>query len=358
MNNRSRIINTGLCKEVDRLPFFLCFGPWLETQERWRKEGLEEGKAWNEGFGFDPGFINVNVNLGFSPMFENEVLEDRGDTQLVRDTMGVVMEVHKRGLTVPRYVECPVKSKEDWDALKAMRLNPDDPARLPENWGQLVKFYNEGDYAVRIGDYPYGLFGTLRELMGVEECLIAFYEQPELVHEIMDYLTDFWISIYEKVLRDVKIDCIHIWEDMSGKGGSLISPKMVREFMVPNYRKIRAFADAHDIPLLSLDTDGDCTELVPVFLESGINIILPFEVAAGSDIADYRRKYPKLCISGGINKQEIAKGRDAIDRELERVREVLEQPGYLPGMDHAIHPEVSWEDFKYFTAKLKEIIGA
>ena len=100
---------------------------------------------------------------------------------------------------------------------------------MPEGFrrigGSLVKQYNEGEKIVQLGLYPYGLFGTLRDMMGVEELLVSFYEQPELIHDMMNYLTDFWLTMYEKVCKDVKVDAIHMWEDMSGKNGSLISPK-------------------------------------------------------------------------------------------------------------------------------------
>jgi uroporphyrinogen decarboxylase len=145
---------------------------------------------------------------------------------------------------------------------------------------------------------------------------------------------------------------------MSGKAGPLISPRMIREFIMPNYKKIKAFADAHGIPAIALDTDGDCTALVPLFMECGINLIMPFEVAAGSDILEYRQLYPGLGIMGGIDKIEIAKGREAIDRELIRILPMLSQNGYFAMLDHLIHPEISWEDFKYYTARLKDMIGA
>ncbi|MGI6706517.1 MAG: hypothetical protein ACOX6S_09840, partial [Clostridia bacterium] len=115
--------------------------------------------------------------------------------------------------------------------------------------------------------------------------------------------------------------------------------------------------DAHDIAIFSLDTDGDCTELIPLFLESGINLIYPFEVAAGCDIVAIRKQYPNLAIMGGIDKREIAKGKEAIDRELERVRELFAYSGYFPALDHLIHPEISWEDFQYLVWRLKEMIG-
>lgn len=357
MTNRERIINTGLCKEVDRLPFFFYFGPWTETIDRWKAEGMEEGMSWNEGFGFDAGIRMVGVNLGYYPAFEYKLIEERDTTKIIQDQLGVIQEVRKEGSSIPRYIEYPVKNREDWEKLKE-KLNPEDPGRFPQNWEQLVKEYNSGAHAIQIGAFPYGLFGTLRDMMGVEDLLVNFYDEAELIHDMMSYLTDFWLNIYEKVCKDVKVDIIHIWEDMSGCHGSLISPKMIREFMMPQYLKIRKFADEHDIPVIALDTDGDCEELAPLFLESGINILLPFEVAAGSDILEYRKKYPKLSIMGGIDKIEIAKGREAINKELERVADIFKHPGYFAALDHLIHPEISWEDYKYFVKRLKDYIGA
>ena len=356
MSNRERIVNTGLCKEVDRLPFYFYFGPWGETIDRWKTEGLSSDSSWDEEYDFDEGIVQMNVNLGYNPPFEHKLLEEKGDTRIVQTSQGIIQEERVHGSCIPRYLGYPVKNASDWEELKK-RLDPHDPGRFPENWPELVKEYNEGDKAVQIGSYPYGLFGTLRDMLGVEELLVNFYEAPELIQAMMDYLTDFWIEIYSKVVKEVKIDIIHIWEDMSGCHGSLISPKMIREFMLPNYLKIRRFADNNNIPLLALDTDGDCTQLTPLFLESGINIIMPFEVAAGSDIVDYRRKYPRLSIIGGIDKRELAKEKEDIDRELERVREIFQSPGYFPALDHLVHPEISLENFRYFVKKLKEPIG-
>jgi hypothetical protein len=92
-------------------------------------------------------------------------------------------------------------------------------------------------------------------------------------------------------------------------------------------------------------------------MESGINLIFPFEVAAGSDINVYRKKYPNLGIMGGIDKQEIAKGRQAIDRELERIKGIFDYSGYIAALDHLPHPQISWGDFQYFVNQLKKIIG-
>lgn len=357
MTNRERIIKTALCQETDRAPYILYLEAWDETYEKWEKEGFVPGTKISEALGYDNGFKVVQgVNLGLCPWFEEEVLEEKGDIVISRNYFGATIESIKGRETIPRFLDYPVKNMEDWQRLKAERLNPESPERFAENWAELCKEYKEGDYCIQLGDFPFGLFGTVRELMGVEEFLIAFYDQPELIHDMMDTLTDMWLNLYEKVIKDVRVDCIHIWEDMSGKQGPLISPDMMREFMVPNYQRIRKFADEHDIPFIMLDTDGNCDVIIPVLQEAGIDLLMPFEAAAGADVVRYREEHKKFAMLGGIDKQEIAKGPEAIDRELARIEPLLEENGYFPALDHLIHPDISWEDFQYYSRALKQMI--
>ena len=353
MTNQERIIATGLCQQTDRVPFFFYFGPWDEAVARWRTEGMPADKQWTDLADFDPGIATVWVNLGYHPRFEQKVLEDKGDTKIIVDERGVTQEIRSHGYTIPRYIDYPVKDRETWEQLKAERLDPEKPGRFPANFDEMVQGYIEAGKALQLGYYPYGLFGTLRDMMGAEELLMSFCYQPDLVHDMMDYLTDFWLAIYEKVCARCQIDIIHIWEDMSGKTGSLISPAMVREFMAPNYRRIRDFADTHGIKVVGVDTDGDPSQLILPFMESGINLMMPFEVRAGSDIVKFRRQYPDLAIMGGIDKLEIGMGKAAIDAEMERVKPMFDKPGYFPAMDHLIPPEISYPDFMHFLERLR-----
>jgi uroporphyrinogen decarboxylase len=132
---------------------------------------------------------------------------------------------------------------------------------------------------------------------------------------------------------------------------------MVRQFMMPGYRKIKEFAESKNIPLISVDSDGDVSELVPIMMENGVNHLFPFEVQAGCDVEEYRRKYPRLGIQGGLDKRALAQDREAIDRELARAERMLKHGGYIPGPDHVVPPDVPWENYKYFMERLREISG-
>ena len=355
LGNRERMIRTCLNMDIDRLPFWHWFGPWGETIERWRHEGLGE-KNWDHGFGFDAGFGALPVDLGLLPKYEWKVLSDDGDKRTIRDERGISFIEIKNHSTIPYYIDYPVKNRADWKALKEERFNPDTPGRFPPNWLDTIKLLKEKDAAIQIGGYPHGLFGTLRDLIGVEDLLVMFYDDPELIRDMTDYLTGFWISLYEKALHSVQIDHIHIWEDMSGKQGPLISPSMYREYITPNYKRIAAFAKKNGIPLVSVDTDGNMDVLMPLLKEAGVNLALPFEVQAGCDVNVYKTRYPDIGIIGGIDKRKIALGREETDRELARLAPMFEASGYIPMLDHLPHPEISYGDFCYFIESLRKRI--
>jgi uroporphyrinogen-III decarboxylase len=358
MNNRERFINCALNKPIDRSPFVPSFGPWWETIQRWQKENGKGENAWLEGFGYDTLIQQTGsyVNHLHYPAFQHRVLERKGNILICEDWLGIIVECVDSTSGIPKIIKSPVNNREEWKHFKNTRLDPNEKGRFPENWSELARHFNETDSPVQLGLFPCGLYGTLRDLMGVEGSLCAFYDDPELVKDILDYLTDFWIYIYEKICKDVKADIIHIWEDMSGKQGSLISPDMIKEFMLPNYRKIKDFAEANDIPIFSVDTDGNCEELIPLFADAGVNMMFPFEVAAGCDVVALRRKYPYMSMMGGIDKMEIAKGKVAIDKELERIKPLINKSGYFPTLDHCIPPEISYDDYYYYVNRLKAMI--
>ncbi len=355
MTNRERIIRTVLCQRVDRLPVLCDFGPWYETLQRWTTEGLEDPADWDKPLQLDEGIYKLNfVNLLFDPWFEKKVIRKTEDKIVRINHLGVTEEVFKDHSSLAKQLDFPVKTAEDWERIKKERMNPDSFTRFPSDFAEKIRQAKAADKVIRIGKYPYGLFGTIRELMGVEEFLCAFYTDPDLIHVMMNDLTDLWLAVYEKVLRYIQIDWIHIWEDMSGTNGSLISPKAVEKFMLPNYRRIADFAKQHNIPIFSVDTDGDCSELLPLFQKAGVNMVFPFEVKAGNDVVKIKAQYPNLCLMGGIDKSQLTMGTKEIDRELDRVAPLFHQTGYIPMLDHGAPPDIPYQNFIYFYQQIRK----
>ena len=186
---------------------------------------------------------------------------------------------------------------------------------------------------------------------------MAFHTMPDLIDEIMEHMTSVYLTVFEAVVREVRVDMIHIWEDMCGRQGPLISPTHWEQFMGPQYRRIFAFAREHDIPVISVDTDGNPDLIIPPMMNAGVNYLFPFEVAAGCDVNVLRDRYPTLGMMGGIDKRALANSPAAIDTELERVRPAVEKGRYIPDLDHLIPHDVSWRNYCYYASNLKRLVG-
>jgi uroporphyrinogen decarboxylase len=138
----------------------------------------------------------------------------------------------------------------------------------------------------------------------------------------------------------------------------MVSPAMVREMMLPHYRRLTSFLRSHGIEHVILDTDGDCRPLIPVFLEGGITGLFPWEVTNGQDIVEVREQYPRLQILGGIDKKALARGRAAIDQELEaKVPFMFRAGGFVATVDHGVSADISWENFCYYRERLADMLG-
>ena len=308
-------------------------------------------------FGLDQGMVHIPLEYWIYPRFEEEVLENHGDWIVWRDGGGIVKRDRVDRKSLPRWLGAPVNSRDEWEQLKAERLQPALEKRVPEDWPQQLGVYRHRDYPLAVGGHPAGFYGGARSLLGHESVLTAFYDAPQFLHDIMDYLADFWVSLYDQALDQVDVDVCFMWEDMCYRNGPLISPQLFRDFMLPNYKKVTACLRDHGVSAIMVDTDGDARELIPLFIEGGVTIMYPLEPPAGMDVVELRKAYPRLGLMGGIDKRVLARGREAIDAELERkIPFALERGGYIPYLDHQAPPDIPWENFRYYREKLSAIV--
>lgn len=330
------------------------WGYWPETIARWHREGLPRDKEPWEVVGITY-YHRAPVQTRLFPAFDQAVLSEHDRTMIIRDNDGIVKEVSRDHSALPRHIEHPVRNMQDFRKLTE-RLDPDSPGRFPGKWREAASGLATRNNILVMGGTEISFFGWHRDLMGVENLLMAYYDQPELVHAISEHHVNFLKRFYSKLMEEVEFDFIFMWEDMSYKNGPLISPRLVREFMLPYYRELIGFFRRRRDYKVLLDSDGDVRQLIPLFLEAGVDGLLPFECAAGMDIREIRKEFPELIIAGGIDKREIARGREHIDRELEsKLPFMFQQGGYLPSLDHHVPPDVSFQDFRYYLERTREL---
>lgn len=374
MNAKERYRETLLFGKPDKIPL-QPGSPRESTLRAWHQQGLPEGVHWYDYLcqilGIEPETTQPVVSLGVSfqmiPTFEEKILEHKDGHYIVQDWMGAITEISDeydytyirsaKDFVTRKWHRFPVQSRADWVERIQWRYDPRAPGRFPSD-------FMERCQALRGRDYPLGVqvngpFWQLREWLGFENLCLMMIDDPAFVMEMVEFWGDFVSRTLEPILENVELDYIGISEDMAYKAHSMISPAMVRRFLLPQYGRWVAQARASGCPIIDMDSDGDISLLIPLWIEAGINVCDPVEVAAGNDIVAYRRRFgTQMAYRGGIDKRAIAAGGEVMRREVMRVvPPLLQEGGFIPGCDHGVPPDISWPNFVEYTRLLAELTG-
>lgn len=338
------------------------------TLDRWKAEGyIQDDTDLAALFGFDP---EAKVYLGglgwcepeFCPWFEEKLLEDRGEYELVQDFAGrgVLYFKGRRNGFMPEYVTSPVTDWDSWERNCKWRMDPNTPERykdLEARMEEAAKLASEGALICQnlVGGYMY-----LRSLMGPEQLLYMFYDDPGLIHECMKTWFTLADTVTARRQQYITFDELFFGEDICYNNGPLISPDMMREFLFPYYQQLIANVKKRqkdkDRKLhIQIDTDGRCTDVIEIYQSIGMDALSPLEVASGCDVVAIREKYPDLLLSGGFDKRILAESKEAIDREVDRIMPAMvKSGGYLPTCDHGVPEEVPFENYMHYRKRMLE----
>jgi len=346
---------------------------WLmaTTLAEWRNQGMPADVPPAQLFALAGPTNHSLGGLGwceaaFVPNFETKQIADRGDTEVVQDWAGrhVLYFKGRREGFMPEYLEHPVKDQRTWVENVKWRLDPQTPARWENLERDMAKATAAAAHGFMITQGLIGGYMFLRSLLGPEELLFAFVDQPGLIHDCMQT----WLALAEAVTtrhqQHVTFDEIFFAEDICYNHGALISPAMMQEFLFPYYQQLvtnvkRRQLDPHRRLYVQVDTDGDCRPVIPLYLDAiGLDALSPFEVASGCDVVALGRQYPQLVMRGGLDKRVLAQSPAAIDQMLERILPVMRRRGgYIPCLDHGVPNEVSYANYLHFRKRCVELGG-
>jgi len=325
-----------------------------ETLERWYGEGLPRDASLLEFFGLDRVVFTGGKPYQPIPAFEVQTLAEDAETRIIRDELGITKRVSKRHeqSTMPQWLEFPIQSRPDfWEFSK--RLDARSPGRFAADWPRRVAAWRERDYPLGLGCGSF--FGhTLQRWVGTEHLCMLLYDDRALVHEMLEFLEHFFLDLIRGPVAEIDFDFASFGEDIAYKGHPFISPRTFREFFLPHYVSLCGLMRASGIDVIFVDSDGCIDELIPLWLEVGVNGFSPLEVAAGEDAIALKRRYGRdIILAGNIDKRVLIRGGAAMDREVAKARWLLAQGGYFPAVDHSVPPDVPLAHFQYFLRALR-----
>lgn len=355
MTDRERFQRLMAYQPADSLPAMV-FEPFEESAiARWRGEGLPAEAHPIEFLGATP---LAYAPLGFGPLpaYEPTVLSDDGEYQTVVSWMGAVLRCRKDNPSMfYGHLEHPVKTRADWDRYKE-RFQASTPGRRLADWGEAwVEKLSASTNPIGFCMFPF-FFRLGFYALGMERFLTAFHDEPELIHDMFSYWSQFVLEVIRPLLGSVQWDFAVFGEDLAGKNGPLISPRTYDEFWAPHQVPIIELLREHGVPVICQWTAGQFDALIPSLLDQGFNCVWPLEVTAGMDAPDLRRRYGRgLLLGGNIAKEAVIAGPAAIDAEIERLLPLIREGGFLPGLDDMASPDMPFDHYRYLIDQIRSI---
>ena len=367
-NGKERFLNVMGYKAYDKVPDYEA-GVWGQTIEAWKGQGLDISKVnwdWFSGdefFGMDKReFFPVNMNI--LPLFEYKLLERTDRYEIFVDEIGRTRKALIEGaingsrMCMDTYLKFPVESIDDFREIKKRYIATID-SRYPKNWENDIERFKNREIPLIFGQNcsTLGFYWIARDLMGTEGVSFAFFDETELIEEMMEFIADFAIEMAKPFLSVIDTEYIMINEDLSMKTGPLLSPDMYKRFIFPHMRRIVDFYKSNGVKYVFVDTDGNCEDMLPLFMEAGVDGIWPLERTANMDPIRIRQEYGKdLRLFGAVDKMELARGKKAIDAHLATFVPLIEQGGFIPTVDHTVPPDVCLEDFFYYMKRKEDLL--
>ena len=327
-----------------------------DTRLRWLREGLPRDQHLNTYFGFDRMEM-VPLNAGLWPPVESRVVQQEEHWSIVEDEFGArTKRWSDREIGMSQWLVCQVRGRETWERFKE-RMDPDAPVRYPEYWEEYARHVRGRDYPLGIHAGSY--YGWIRNWVGMEHLALWYFDQPDLVREMAEFIGVFVLRLMERALTDIPdLDYALVWEDMAMKTGPLISPQLFREFMTPVLKRVTRRLNEAKIKIIMVDCDGNVDQLIPLWLDARVNLVYPMEVAADCDVNRYRREFGRdLLMIGGIDKRALRDGctKAQIEAEVRSKEALIRDGGYAPFVDHAVPPDVPFASFKYYMELVREV---
>jgi len=162
-----------------------------------------------------------------------------------------------------------VKDIEDWKANVKRPVVPDDPGYWGMLNGMAAQVDREQQYVCAL--HPQGVFERLHDLLGMEDALAGFYEDPDIIQEIIDWIVDIELEYAKAMIERVGIDAVLHHDDWGSLKSTFLAPEMFNEFFTPAYKKIYGYYKKNNV-LVIHHNDAYSAPLVPYMIEMGIDI--------------------------------------------------------------------------------------
>jgi len=343
VKTHQRLVETGMPAHVG--------GTWRLSS------GRVEVESWFRYWG-TTGPISPGFGLGRGAKGFKTTRRIEGEHEIIESESGALTrQLIDNDITysMPEFIAYPVRDRDSWGFYKERQTSTDImPPDEMEDRCKPLDVRGRPLY-VPVG----GAYGFLRGLMGPEKASLMFYDDPELVHDMMTWKLEQFRTYSAPLIERLKPEVVQMGEDLCYNHGMLLSPAQFDKFCGAYYTAVCDCARANGATLVAVDTDGNAMEFTGLAESYGVNAIFPCEVKAGNDLFELRERHPNFVFFGWLEKECVNEGNeDMIENEImSKVPPLLEKGKYFPNGDHGLQPMITFESLCKFMTLLHEVCG-
>ncbi len=209
-----------------------------------------------------------------------------------------------------------------------------------------------------------GLFEQCHHLMGVSEALMAFYEEPRAMAELIDYLVEWELLKAEAICDHLRPDALFHHDDWGSYDSTFLRPEMFDEFFLDAYKRVYGYWRSRGAELIVHHSDSYAATLVPSMIEMGVDIWQGAMLS--NDLPGLIGRYGgQISLMGGLENARLDVvdwSREAIDAEVARVCGECGAHYFIPslcaGNEESCVPPVYDEVTRATAAQLGELAAA
>ena len=186
------------------------------------------------------------------------------------------------------------------------------------------------------GGLTYFMFERAWALMGMNNFLKSFFTHPKEMKQLLHRIADFDVRVFERYL-ELGVDGVNLSEDLGHQGGLMVSPRLFREFFIPEYR--RCFEPlVKEERIIDFHSCGRVQDVVEDLASLGVTILNPVQARANDLPLMKRKSLGRIALSGGVDSHLLMLGPvTKIEEEVERVMTILAPGGgYIVGPDQSM----------------------
>lgn len=301
----------------------------------------------------------VPLQLDFRPYQPargfRETKRIEGGFEIIESETGAVTRQYvdnDENYVMPEFTVYPVRDRTSWGFYRE-RATPGAPWSRERIDAEARRFDVRTDPLVVSAG---GTWGSIRSLMGTELASTILYDDPEWVHEIMEWKRHNLRTHVFPLIERLRPEIVQVGEDICYKGGIIISPSHWREFCAPFYKELSKFARDCGCPVVAMDNDGNANDFVSLLEECGVNAMYPFEPKAGNDLFAIRQRHPDFILLGWLEKEVVNEGNEhRIDDEIRGKAKLLAKGRYFPNLEHGMQPMATFKGLCRFMTVLHEV---